>query len=170
MSFTVADPGFSWAEGGANSQSWCADLFFGLKTAWKWNNLNPQGWHFVVHNCLKKIINSLKTARNYIINNIITEINDKRPFPVHEQSWYSSNSFAKKRQKVSVRRPGVEPGLIAWKATMLTVTPPTPSCSSEYMNKIVWFLDHDLHGTAHCMHFCRGSWGFVFQCWQRQCL
>ena len=26
-----------------------------------------------------------------------------------------------------MRRPGVEPGSTAWKATMLTVTPPTPS-------------------------------------------
>ena len=84
-----------------------------------------------------------------IINNIMNEINDKRLFPLHELNWYSSNSFAKKRQKISVRRPGVEPGSIAWKATMLTVTPPTPSCSTEYMNKIDWFLDHDLHGTAH---------------------
>ena len=25
-----------------------------------------------------------------------------------------------------MRRPGVEPGSTAWKATMLTVTPPTP--------------------------------------------
>ena len=28
--------------------------------------------------------------------------------------------------KTHVRRPGVEPGSTAWKATMLTVTPPTP--------------------------------------------
>ena len=28
-------------------------------------------------------------------------------------------------QKKNLRRPGVEPGSTAWKATMLTVTPPT---------------------------------------------
>ena len=28
-------------------------------------------------------------------------------------------------QKIYVRRPGIEPGTIAWKATMLTTTPPT---------------------------------------------
>lgn len=28
--------------------------------------------------------------------------------------------------KKIMRRPGVEPGSTAWKATMLTVTPPTP--------------------------------------------
>ena len=30
-----------------------------------------------------------------------------------------------KEKKRDVRRPGVEPGSTAWKATMLTVTPPT---------------------------------------------
>ena len=44
--------------------------------------------------------------------------------------------------KNHVRRPGVEPGSTAWKATMLTVTPPTllysinfkrgPYCTSVY--------------------------------------
>ena len=29
----VADPGFSWGEGGANSQFGCASLFFWPKTA-----------------------------------------------------------------------------------------------------------------------------------------
>ncbi len=33
---------------------------------------------------------------------------------------------AKQKVKKYVRRPGVEPGSTAWKATMLTVTPPTP--------------------------------------------
>ena len=32
-------------------------------------------------------------------------------------------------KKNLVRRPGVEPGSIAWKATMLTVTPPTLLCT-----------------------------------------
>ena len=31
----------------------------------------------------------------------------------------------RRRRKKEVRRPGVEPGSTAWKATMLTVTPPT---------------------------------------------
>ena len=29
-------------------------------------------------------------------------------------------------KKLHVRQPGIEPGSIAWKATMLTFTPPTP--------------------------------------------
>ena len=29
-------------------------------------------------------------------------------------------------KKQRVRQPGIEPGSIAWKATMLTFTPPTP--------------------------------------------
>ena len=35
------------------------------------------------------------------------------------------STFIKKEKKL-MRRPGVEPGSAAWKATMLTVTPPTP--------------------------------------------
>ncbi len=34
-----------------------------------------------------------------------------------------------KDSKNKLRWPGVEPGSIAWKATMLTVTPPTPADS-----------------------------------------
>ena len=48
-------------------------------------------------------------------------------------------ALPKSDKKVPVRRPGVEPGSIAWKATMLTVTPPKPSCSNEYMNKLFDF-------------------------------
>ena len=54
--------------------------------------------NFVVHNCLRKVTNSLKTVQNYIMNNcmndITNDINDKRPFRLHEQSWLQ-NSFAK---------------------------------------------------------------------------
>ena len=39
---------------------------------------------FVIYNCFKKVVYSLKTAQNYIMN----DTNDKRPFPLHEQSWY----------------------------------------------------------------------------------
>ena len=46
--------------------------------------LIPWLWPFVVHNCLKKVINSLKNTPNYIMN----DINSKRPFPLREQSWY----------------------------------------------------------------------------------
>ena len=31
----------------------------------------------------------------------------------------------------NVRQPGIEPGSIAWKATMLTFTPPTPALLHE---------------------------------------
>ena len=41
----------------------------------------------------------------------------------------------KKKKKNEVRRPGVEPGSTAWKATMLTVTPPT-LLASEVTNKL----------------------------------
>ena len=34
----------------------------------------------------------------------------------------------KKKGKKNVREPGVEPGSTAWKAAMLTVTPPMLSC------------------------------------------
>ena len=44
----------------------------------------------------------------------------------HKKSAYLKYSQeCDKLQKDYVRRPGVEPGSIAWKATMLTVTPPT---------------------------------------------
>ena len=43
----------------------------------------------------------------------------------------------KKKQK-NMRRPGVEPGTAAWKATMLTVTPPTPD-TSPFFIKILNF-------------------------------
>ena len=36
------------------------------------------------------------------------------------------------KNKIKMRWPGVEPGSIAWKATMLTVTPPTlPAYTSQ---------------------------------------
>ena len=38
-------------------------------------------------------------------------------------------------KKNEVRRPGVEPGSTAWKATMLTVTPPT-LLASGFTNKL----------------------------------
>ena len=51
------------------------------------------------------------------------EVFDVFPFLSEE-----SNTICKLLQKkTKVRRPGVEPGSTAWKATMLTVTPPTHS-------------------------------------------
>ena len=35
------------------------------------------------------------------------------------------SSLSKKKSFEKVRQPGIEPGSIAWKATMLTFTPPT---------------------------------------------
>ncbi len=35
----------------------------------------------------------------------------------------------KNEKKNTMRRPGIEPGTIAWKATMLTTTPPTLICT-----------------------------------------
>ena len=40
-----------------------------------------------------------------------------------------------KINKKCVRRPGIEPGSTAWKATMLTVTPPTHS-QGKVVNKL----------------------------------
>ena len=34
------------------------------------------------------IHNSLKTFKNYNINDFINDINNKRPFSLHEQRWY----------------------------------------------------------------------------------
>ena len=42
----------------------------------------------------------------------------------HHPSW------PLEKKKRIVRRPGIEPGSTAWKATMLTITPPTPMFSS----------------------------------------
>ena len=39
------------------------------------------------------------------------------------------------RQKWRLRWPGIEPGSTAWKATMLTITPPTPSSLSMYFDR-----------------------------------
>ena len=49
---------------------------------------------FLIHNCLKKVINSFKTAQNYIMN----DINDQGPFPLHEQSWYRTVLLIKRRK------------------------------------------------------------------------
>ena len=37
-----------------------------------------------------------------------------------------------------VRQPGIEPGSIAWKATMLTFTPPTLCVFHDYFRTKVW--------------------------------
>ena len=37
-----------------------------------------------------------------------------------------------------LRRPGIEPGSTAWKATMLTITPPTLSTAEKYIFDSVW--------------------------------
>ena len=36
-----------------------------------------------------------------------------------------------KKNKNTMRRPGIEPGSTAWKAAMLTTIPPTLSCLGE---------------------------------------
>ena len=38
----------------------------------------------------------------------------------------------------NVRQPGIEPGSIAWKATMLTFTPPTLCVFHGYFRTKVW--------------------------------
>ena len=35
-----------------------------------------------------------------------------------------------------MRQPGIEPGSIAWKATMLTFTPPTLVCLKKYGEEV----------------------------------
>ena len=50
------------------------------------NVLKTLNWDLLsYHYYLKKVINSLKTTQNYIMNGIM---NDKKPFPLYEQSWY----------------------------------------------------------------------------------
>ena len=39
--------------------------------------------------------------------------------------------YGKTGSKRKLRRPGVEPGSTAWKATMLAITPPTLICSTS---------------------------------------
>lgn len=39
---------------------------------------------------------------------------------------FVKNLFVNFCKNLAVRRPGIEPGSTAWKATMLTITPPTP--------------------------------------------
>ena len=57
-----------------------------------------------------------------------------------------------------VRRPGVEPGSTAWKATMLTVTPPTPlgKASQNY-----------LVNQTYCVFFCGVFSSLLLYLWQR---
>ena len=45
--------------------------------------------------------------------------------------------------EAKVRQPGVEPGSIAWKATMLTATPPTLA-SLQRVTRIIYFSNHHL--------------------------
>ena len=44
--------------------------------------------------------------------------------------WFVKEIIQKKKKKESVHWPGVEPGSTAWKAAMLTVTPPMLSCGA----------------------------------------
>ena len=60
---------------------------------------------------------SVKVAKNSIIFIILPN----RASGVQSAVWV----FWKSKKKLSVRQPGIEPGSIAWKATMLTFTPPT---------------------------------------------
>ena len=55
-----------------------------IHNVWLLSCIVPWLWPVVVHNCLKRVINFLKAAKNYIMN----DINDKRPFQLHEQSWH----------------------------------------------------------------------------------
>ncbi len=42
-----------------------------------------------------------------------------------------------------MRWPGIEPGSIAWKATMLTITPPTLSCTFSQPHAILSLISHN---------------------------
>ena len=50
-----------------------------------------------------------------------------------------SHHFKTEKSK-SVRRPGIEPGSIAWKATMLTITPPTLVIEWQFFNIEIYLL------------------------------
>jgi hypothetical protein len=52
------------------------------------------------------------------------------PFQYEQQQQQQQGARSKSKRepkKKSVRRPGIEPGSTAWKATMLTITPATLS-------------------------------------------
>ena len=51
------------------------------------------------------------------------------------QTIFSTTNFLVKK----VRQPGVEPGSIAWKATMLTATPPTLDIIEQVIKKFYLF-------------------------------
>ena len=42
-----------------------------------------------------------------------------------------SEALRKEKKKIQMRWPGIEPGSIAWKATMLTIIPPTLHVKEE---------------------------------------
>ena len=44
-----------------------------------------------------------------------------------------------REKQTKMRRPGIEPRSTAWKATMLTVTPPTPAERTDQMFKRIMF-------------------------------
>ncbi len=50
-----------------------------------------------------------------------------------KQQWQTLQRTAQYQNSI-VRWPGVEPGSAAWKATMLTVTPPTLAIHYVYTN------------------------------------
>ena len=62
---------------------------------------------------------STYTFKTPALHNCVTRV-------VLLQAWLKSvtNNTLQKQNK-NVRQPGIEPGSIAWKATMLTFTPPT---------------------------------------------
>ena len=62
--------------------------------------------------------------------------------------------MGKKNIDKTMRWPGVEPGSTAWKAAMLTVTPPTQPCMYVFYKHII---------TDHSYQF-RNPWGSGKRC------
>lgn len=61
----------------------------------------------------------------HLLNHSDTAADEQRVTQLREPFQPLKIHFEKIIQK-NVRRPGIEPGSTAWKATMLTITPPTP--------------------------------------------
>ena len=59
----------------------------------------------------------------------------------HYRPWLSMQSgrvLTLQKENKNVRQPGIEPGSIAWKATMLTFTPPTLLTVEAIENKLFY--------------------------------
>ena len=60
--------------------------------------------------------------------------------PIQHRQYNHQLNFHLYKKKEKLRWPGIKPGSIAWKATMLTITPPTLAWLTDAAN--VWDSIH----------------------------